>query len=109
DVMVPSAGQGAIGIEIRNEDEVMDMLKPINDPVSSEEISIERELLGRIGGGCQIPLGIHAHIMDQSLILYVSMGDENGRTFVHEKYTYPREQSALAIEVALEKLKPFII
>lgn len=108
DIMVPSAGQGAIGIEVRNEDEVIDMLGPINDPVSAEEISIERELLGRIGGGCQIPLGIHAHITDQSLALYVSMGEESGRTYVHEKHTYPREQSTLAIKDALDKLKPFI-
>jgi hydroxymethylbilane synthase len=109
DIMVPSAGQGAIGIEADNDDEVMELLKPINDPVSSEEISIERDLLGRIGGGCQIPLGIHAHIMDQSLTLYVSMGDENGRTFVHEKYTYRKEQAALAIKNALDKLKPFLL
>ncbi|OPY77154.1 MAG: Porphobilinogen deaminase [Syntrophorhabdus sp. PtaU1.Bin058] len=108
DIMVPSAGQGAIGIEIRNEDEVIDMLGPVNDPVSAQEISIERELLGRIGGGCQIPLGIHAHITDQSLTLYVSMGEESGRTFVHEKYTYPREQSTLAIKDALDQLKPFL-
>jgi hydroxymethylbilane synthase len=108
DIMVPSAGQGAIGIEIRDEDEVMDMLKPINDPVSAEEISTERELLGRIGGGCQIPLGIHAHIMDQSLTLYLSMGEESGKTFVHEKYIYPKKQSALAIKNALDQLKPFL-
>lgn len=109
DIMVPSAGQGAIAVEIRDENDAIELLKPINDPVSSEEISIERELLGKIGGGCQIPLGIHANIADQTLTLYVSMGEENGNTFVHEKNTYPREQSALAIKDALDKLKPFLI
>lgn len=109
DIMVPSAGQGAIGVEIRNENDSMELLKPINDPVSSEEISIERELLGKIGGGCQIPLGIHANITDQTLTLYVSMGEENGRTYVHEKNTYPRKQASLAIKEALDKLKPFLV
>lgn len=109
DIMVPSAGQGAIGIEIDNENEVVELLKPINDPISSEEISIERELLGKIGGGCQIPLGIHAHIIDQSVTLYISMGEENGRTCVHENYTYRREQAGLAIKDVFDKLKPFII
>ncbi len=108
DIMVPSAGQGAIGIEIRNDDEAIELLRPVNDPVSSEEISIERELLSRIGGGCQIPLGIHANITNQELTLYVSMGEENGRICMHEKYTYPSKQAALAIQEALDKLKPFL-
>lgn len=108
DIMVPSAGQGAIAVEIQDGNEAVELLKPINDPVSSEEISIERELLGRIGGGCQVPLGIHANITDRTLTLYVSMGEENGNIFVHEKNTYPREQAARAIQEALDKLKPFL-
>jgi len=108
DIMVPSAGQGAIGIEVRNKDEAMDLLGPVNDPVSAEEVSIERKLLGRIGGGCQVPLGIHANIKDGILSLYVSMGEENGRMYVHEKNTYPKEQADRAIKEALDKLKPFL-
>ncbi len=108
DIMVPSAGQGAIGIEVRNEDEVMELLGPINDPVSAEEISIERELLGKIGGGCQVPLGIHGNISDRALTLYVSMGEENGRMYVHEKNTYPKEQADRAVQEALDKIKPFL-
>ncbi|HOE16353.1 MAG TPA: hydroxymethylbilane synthase [Syntrophorhabdaceae bacterium] len=109
DIMVPSAGQGAIGIEVRyDNNEVIQLLSPVNDPVSAEEISIERELLGKIGGGCQIPLGIHANIKERSLTLYLSMGGENGRTFVHEKETYRREQAADAVREAHNKIKPFL-
>lgn len=109
DIMVPSAGQGAIGIEVREDDEAIELLESVNDTVSAEEVSIERELLGKIGGGCQIPLGIHANIRDGALSLYVSMGEENGRIYVHEKNTYPKEQADRAVQEALDKIKPFLL
>jgi hydroxymethylbilane synthase len=61
--MIPSCGQGAIGIEVRDEKDTIKFLTPINNKRSHREIAIERDLLARIGGGCHLPLGIHSAII----------------------------------------------
>lgn len=86
DIMVPSAGQGAIGIEVRSGDsDVMELLGPINDERSHREIIIERAIQAKVGGGCHIPLGIHARIEGKDITLYLSLGNEEGDVLVHEK------------------------
>lgn len=78
DMMVPPSGQGAIGIEIREEQESIDLVGPLDDPVSHQEVAIERRLQEMIGGGCSIPLGINASIADGELMLRAAYGDEEG-------------------------------
>jgi hydroxymethylbilane synthase len=86
DIMLPPAGQGAIGIEIRNEIEAFHMLKSINHEDSFLEIATERKLLTAIGGGCQTPLGINAKVADEKIVLHVILYKENGEISVKEKF-----------------------
>ncbi len=86
-VMIPSCGQGAIGIEVRKEKEALKLLEPINDEHSFREIAIERTLLARIGGGCHLPLGIHTVITGNTVKIFISMGEDNGTLFIHNLYT----------------------
>jgi len=62
---VPAVGQGALGIEIRCEDDwLMKMIKPLNDQPSWQSITAERAFLRALGGGCRAPiaaLGIIEH------------------------------------------------
>ncbi|MBP1747901.1 MAG: porphobilinogen deaminase, partial [Deltaproteobacteria bacterium] len=84
-IMVPIAGQGAIGIEIRHADDAAaELLRSINDDRTYNEISIERAIQGAIGGGCNIPLGIHARIDQGRIDLSLSLGNEDGAILVHE-------------------------
>jgi hydroxymethylbilane synthase len=56
DVM-PAPGQGALGIEIRDDDKLTrKALQPLHDPVSAAAVSAERALLAALGGGCQAPV-----------------------------------------------------
>lgn len=84
--MIPSCGQGAIAIEVREEKDALKLLAAINDEQSFREISIERRLLAKIGGGCHLPLGIHAVIRGNTARLYISMGQDNGSLFIHNQY-----------------------
>lgn len=85
ETMVPTCGQGAIGIETRRGDGIEVLLETINDERSQGEVAIERAILARVGGGCHVPLGIHARVEEGRVTLYLSLGSEDGDILVQEK------------------------
>jgi hydroxymethylbilane synthase len=61
EIMCPAAGQGALGIEIREGDEkIRELLTFLDDPAARAATTCERALLGSLGGGCQVPIGAFA-------------------------------------------------
>ena len=83
DIMLPAPGQGALGIEIRdNDSELMELLYPIHDAYAAAEVIAERALLEALGGGCQIPLGTLARVSDDILRLRACVCSLDGRTIV---------------------------
>ncbi|WP_336249013.1 hydroxymethylbilane synthase [Stomatohabitans albus] len=63
--MVPAPAQGILAIEHRDDDhELIAALAPLNDPQSARAAHIERSILADLGGGCSIPLGVHADFDD---------------------------------------------
>ena len=58
DVVLPSPGQGALGLETRSGDTaIIEAILPLNDKDSFACVSAERAFLQEFGGGCHIPLG----------------------------------------------------
>jgi hydroxymethylbilane synthase len=56
----PAAGQGALGIEARQGDaETLAALAFLDDPETRFAVSAERACLSALGGGCQVPIGVH--------------------------------------------------
>jgi hydroxymethylbilane synthase len=63
DVSIPAVGQGALGIQCREDDkEIVDLLGYINHPATDVAVSAERSFLTTLNGGCQVPLGAYATI-----------------------------------------------
>ena len=58
DTMLPAAGQGALGIECRQEAAVNEVIAFLRHPESVMAVEGERALLRRLGGGCQVPIGV---------------------------------------------------
>ncbi|MCU4176315.1 hydroxymethylbilane synthase [Carboxylicivirga sp. N1Y90] len=70
DELIPACGQGAIAIEIReNDKEVADVVKALHCENTYQEITAERSFLNELEGGCQIPIGAYATIKDGDLEL----------------------------------------
>lgn len=109
DIMTPSCGQGAIGIETRMDDECAKLLAPINDSKTYQEISIERTLLKLIGGGCHLPLGLHAFITGEAITLYVSMGNEKGMLCIHKHFNGSAADIPGLVSTAFHEIKPFLL
>lgn len=56
----PAAGQGSLGIETRRDDvETIATLAFLDDPHTRYAVTAERAALAALGGGCQVPIGIH--------------------------------------------------
>ena len=61
--IVSAVGQGAIGIECRDNDlEALELIKALHDPLTGQCVTLEREFLRRVSGNCQTPLGCHVII-----------------------------------------------
>jgi hydroxymethylbilane synthase len=64
DAMVPSAGQGIIGITIRADDtELHELLMAIEDPEAKAVSTAERAMLAELDGSCRTPIGGHARLL----------------------------------------------
>jgi len=63
DVMLPCVGQGAIGVEIRADDErIAKICERLNHFNTFQCVTAERAFLRAMGGGCQSPVAAHAEI-----------------------------------------------
>ena len=60
------------------------------------EVSVERRLQALIGGGCSVPLGINASLLDGRLIIHSAFGTEEGELLVKQQLDgRPGEADAL--------------
>jgi hydroxymethylbilane synthase len=65
ETMLPAAGQGALGLEIREDDEkAAEALAPLNDDGTRASVTAERAFLNHLEGGCTIPAGARAFVTD---------------------------------------------
>ena len=62
----PAAGQGSLGIETRKDDaKTMGAIAFLDDPATRFAVTAERAALAALGGGCQVPIGIHCRVAPQ--------------------------------------------
>jgi hydroxymethylbilane synthase len=73
--MIPSMGQGALGIETINEPWVLEIAALLEDKNSRIETTLEREFVDTLQGGCQVPIGVSARVQeDGSVVLRSILG-----------------------------------
>jgi hydroxymethylbilane synthase len=80
---LPAVGQGAVGIECRNDDaEVHALLAPLNDPDTQTRVRAERAMNQRLQGGCQVPIGGYAELAHGVLLLRGMVGRVDGNEII---------------------------
>ncbi|MBO0911627.1 MAG: hydroxymethylbilane synthase [Acidobacteria bacterium] len=85
EVMCPAAGQAALAIEIRSGDRrVSEAVRFLDDARARAETECERALLGKLGGGCQVPIGANAKLDNRNLRLEAVVASPDGRTVLRE-------------------------
>ena len=102
EVMLPCVGQGAIGIEIRtNDDRIGKIVERLNHFNTFQAVTAERAFLRGMGGGCQSPVGAHAEIAgDQITLKAISFRDETVKRGAAKRPL--AEAAALGEQIAAE-------
>ncbi len=86
--MCPAAGQGALGIEIREGDtEMRKHLAFLDDAAARATTTCERAVLNKLGGGCQVPIGAFAKGKPGSLRLTAVVAKPDGSMILRESQT----------------------
>jgi hydroxymethylbilane synthase len=84
-VMCPAAGQGALGIEIREGDSATRAhLAFLDDANARSATTCERALLNKLGGGCQVPIGAAAEMWNGRLHLDAIVAHPDGSLVLRE-------------------------
>ena len=85
EVMCPAAGQGALGIEIREGDAaIRHHLLFLEDAAARRATACERALLRHLGGGCQVPIGAFAELRGEHLHLTAVVARSDGSQVLRE-------------------------
>ena len=106
--MLPAAGQGALGIEIRTQHTaVADALAPLADNATWLAVSAERAVSRAMGGSCSMPLAAHAVWHGSQLQIDAAWGDPDGAATLVKASTSGSptghaEAEALGTEVAAQ-------
>lgn len=81
--LLPAVGQGAIGIECRNDDErVLAYIHELNDSHSAIRVRAERAFNQRLMGGCQVPIAGYAELEHGVIVLRGLVGRPDGADMV---------------------------
>lgn len=88
ELCIPAVGQGALAIECRSQDaDVRELLSVLEDPATRRIITAERTVLGKLNGGCQIPIGAYAEFEGEELRLTGIVGSADGAILLRETAT----------------------
>jgi len=79
ELSLPAAGQGAVGIEFRdNDDRIRDLLAPLHHDLTARRVLAERAVVRRLDGGCDVPIAAYAEWEQDTLWLRARVGSTEG-------------------------------
>ncbi|MDH5564903.1 MAG: hydroxymethylbilane synthase [Nitrospirota bacterium] len=88
DISLPAIGQGALGIEGREDDAfVIDLVSQLEHNPTRVAVTAERALLRRLEGGCQVPIAGHAVLQGDDLTLDGLVASLDGKRYVRYSLT----------------------
>lgn len=93
-VSLPAIGQGAVGIECRNDDaRINNLIAPLNDAKTQIRVRAERAMNTRLNGGCQVPIAGYAEFEKNIVMLRGLVGSVDGKTLISGDIAGPPENA----------------
>jgi len=94
DVMLPAAGQGALGIETLAGHWIDDLLQPLHDPTTAAAVAAERAFLWHLGGGCTVPIAALAQCQGAELYMQGLVSTPDGSQLLRQELRGPVQEPA---------------
>ena len=102
---LPAVGQGAVGIEIReNDQEILDLIAPLIDIETSYRITCERAMNARLEGGCSVPIAGFSTIENDQITLTGLVGNVDTGIILKERVSGSIDESEKLGVVLADKL-----
>ena len=107
ELSLPAGGQGAVGIECRNDDlETLTLLDCLHHTQTAARVTAERAVNARLEGGCQVPIASFAELEGDTLNLRALVGAVDGSVIYRsERNGSQHDAERIGIEVAEDLLK----
>ncbi|GAA8346407.1 hydroxymethylbilane synthase [Helicobacter pylori] len=103
--MIPSMGQGALGVEMLKNHKHFITLQKLNDEKSAFCCHLEREFIKGLNGGCQIPIGVHASLVGDRVKIQAVLGLPNGKEVITKE---KQGDKTKAFDLVQELLEAFL-
>jgi hydroxymethylbilane synthase len=88
EVMLPAVGQGALAIEVREDDRaVTRRIEPLNDSATECAVRAERGFLAALGGGCAVPVAAYGEVDRGRIRLTGVVADPTGARCIRGSLT----------------------
>lgn len=106
ELSLPAIGQGAMGIEVRSDDEaVKQLIAPLADPDTTLRVQAERAMNETLQGGCQVPIAGFALLEQDQLYLRGLVGEPDGSRVLRDEIRGPASQATeLGVQLARQLL-----
>lgn len=102
---VPAIGQGSLGLECRADDAATaGRIARLDHPVSAAAAAAERAFLGRLGGGCQVPMGGYAAMDGERIHMRAFVGSPDGTKALRDERSGPAGEAAAVGRALAEAL-----
>lgn len=103
--LVPAPAQGALALQTRTTDiALINALKTLNAEQVQRNILIERRVLNRMQGGCQLPLGVHAKYQEGQFHVWVAFAKSWNEPVL--KFELTGNDESQLIEQILQRILP---
>jgi hydroxymethylbilane synthase len=101
-LMLPAIGQGALSIEVREDDEaIRSLTAPMNHRETHLAVESERAFLARLEGGCQVPIAGHATVIEDRIELTGLVAEVDGSILLRATIKGPCDRGEeLGVELA---------
>ncbi|MEN9333051.1 MAG: hydroxymethylbilane synthase [Bacteroidota bacterium] len=100
---IPAPAQGVLGWQCRRaDDEILSLLQQLNNQEVADAIHIERTLLQKLEGGCQLPLGVYCTREAEQWMVNVAFANGLNQPVLQFKYAHGAAETC--IEYCFDKL-----
>lgn len=103
--MLPAPGQGALALEIRSGDSrISTVVSALNHASTSIEVQAERAFLQQVGGGCNIPVAVHARIRKDGIHIDGLVISPDGKKIIRDSICDKTESADEAARMLADRI-----